>query len=298
MPDIQVVKRLAVSYTANGESATSDESYIKILTSFRNGTLRKLQGAPLSAFVSVALHEADDPPGVTMREIEEETGVSYRHLLRVMPWLCSERYCVIASEDPEGNQIYRVAAFAWFGNNSHRSNPPQRGSNTLPIEAKPQPSAPTGRGSNTSEVQPAPASNRRSRNKGSYDILSHANGVPHDDDVLTKLSTDSLNKHHDMAAVEKILERAFEGVNVKRLAKILKTVERATEWVDWIEDSATQKKFRNPAGIAYTTLMKEPEAHPLGYVKRAIEQNKPRRPVVSGRYALEHPEMLNPEQSE
>lgn len=240
MSDIQVVRRQAVSYTAQGESATSEESYIKILTSFRNGTLRKLQGAPLSAFLSVALHEADDPAGVTMEVIADETGVSYRHLLRVMPKLCKDRYCVIAEIDPEGNQIYRVAAYAWFGSNNQRSNrrplPPARGSNT----------------------PPAPLPNTRS-----HDILSHAIGVP----IITVIDSSKPIKVEEKTKTTKpnkvacaILRSAgvYGKVLLERWASEV-SEETARAWADWISGYRGKS---NPQGIAVNALREDSGAMP------------------------------------
>lgn len=263
MSEIQVVKRRAVSYTATGAAATREESYIKILTSFRNGTLRHLQGAPLSCFLDVALHEADDPPGVTLEVIAAETGISYRHLLRVMPQLCAERYCEIAEVAPAGNQIYRVAAYAWFGSNNHRSVPPPRGSNTQ------------------EHVQRAPASNARKQNKGSCDILSHDIGVPHDDDVLDVNNGQNIHEKtsSSMEEIERVLSHAFEGVNVKRLAARIESVAAAQAWVAWCQSAETRKRYRNPPGAAYTLLMQTPNAPPPR-VRAAPETTKRKSRII------------------
>lgn len=74
-----------------------------------------------------------------------------------------------------------------------------------------------------------------------------------------KVDTSSI---HVRAAREKILETVFEGVNVQRLAEIIPSDENAQAWVDWCNDSETQMRYKNPAGFAYTTLMRDANALP------------------------------------
>jgi len=237
MSDLQVIKRRAVSYTAHGDSSYSDESYIKLSTSFRNGTLRQLQGAPLSAFISVALHEADDPPGVTMAIIADETGVSYRHLLRVMPWLCEHRYCVIAGADTLGNQIYRVAGFAWFGSNDHRASPKK-------------PHSPTG------------STNARSSDKMSHARTPNAANVTSVVVVDQDIDPDQFNSEKQQQPTTRardiLAECGITGRSLNALAAI--DPEVAGAWAEWIRHAPATVK--NPQGVAIMALRNKRDALP------------------------------------
>lgn len=256
MSDIIVVKNRSVSYTGKGYDDAHDESYIKISTSFRNGTLRKLQGAPLSAFLDVALHEADEPPGVTLERISEETGVSYRHLLRIMPQLCKETYCAISGTDERGNQIYRVAAYAWFGT------------------AKPLDRA--------SDRASAPNS------KKSHDKMSHDIGAIVVDVSVQNSRTDS--KQQTTNTQTRDILRAC-GVMGKPLQGLSTRVspETARLWQEWIENAPSN--LHNPPGVIVNALLADPDARPA---LRAMKPESKRKFKISGRLAKAKDENESP----
>jgi len=243
MSDLEIHQNHVRGFGITGQVSESSESFIKLRTSFRNGYLRALKGAPLSVFICVALHEADSD-GCSLSEIMEETGYTKPSVIDAIRYLSdsAHRFIEEAGLESDGTKRYRVTAFAWYGK-------------------KPQPS----------------------NNSSGKKILPPREKIflPHDDDVLDSKPSEKI-VHHDMAAVEKILEAVFEGVNVQRLAKIL-DAKRAQEWVDWIQSPETRKRFRNPAGAAYTALKESPNARPPQFAKPP--EPAARRPVIRGKLA-------------
>lgn len=243
MSDLEIHQNHVRGFGINGQVSESSESFIKLRTSFRNGYLRALKGAPLSVFICVALHEADSD-GCSLSEIMEETGYTKPSVIDAIRYLSdsAHRFIEEAGLESDGTKRYRVTAFAWYGKKPQNKNT-SSGKIILPPRKK---------------------------------IFS-----PHDDDVLDSNSSEK-TIHHDMAEVEKILEQVFEGVNVQRLAKVL-DVARAQEWVAWIQSPDTRKRFRNPAGVAYTTLKASPNARPPQFSKPNAA--RPRKPVIRGKLA-------------
>lgn len=251
MNDIEIVRRKSVIYTDVGQTDSTDESYIKISTSFRYGTLRQLQGAPLSAFLDVALHEADEPPGVTLERISDETGVSYRHLLRIMPQLCNASYCAISGVDARGNQIYRVSAYAWFG------------------KEKPQ----------HKDTQSITATSHSGNGKRSYDKMSHDNGTVVD---VVKLNQNDISRQQQTTRTREILREC--GIFGKPLNVLSESVspETAQAWRDWLKSPPSY--LRNPIGVVVNALLADSESRPTVRENKVITP-RVRKPTITGKLA-------------
>lgn len=230
--DIQVVRQAVVGYDQHGDSSYSDESFIKLLVSFRNGSLRLLKGAPLSIYFSVALHEVDDPPGATVPMISDDTGLSERQIKRSLPFLADHTHRFVQEsgfEPRTGAKIYRVAAYAWFG----KSGQPSR--------AHPQ----------------------------RYDKLSPRAPIlsPHDNVALVvdvdqdiPLLAEILQQQKQQAEVHDILHACgIFGSPLTHLAHLV-SVETAKAWQAWIAEPP--RGLRNPAGVVVRALLDDPTALP------------------------------------
>jgi len=127
MTDIRIVKSREIAYDANGARVFTDETHIKLLTSFKRGALRTLKGAPLAVFLCVALHEAEDNPGVGHKVIEAETGYSHPAVGDAIHFLLNEdhRFIDECGKERDGTKRYRPAAYAWFGSN-REGHPPDK----------------------------------------------------------------------------------------------------------------------------------------------------------------------------
>lgn len=117
MSDVRVVHKSEVGYNEHGDSVYSTESYIKILAGFKESALGMLKGAPLSVFICVACHEADEHPGASLRTMQGETKWSRPSVIEAVRFLTDSRhrFIEIAGQEADGTNIYRVAAYAWFG---------------------------------------------------------------------------------------------------------------------------------------------------------------------------------------
>jgi hypothetical protein len=100
--------------------------YIKFKTSFRDRALRRLKGARLSVFMSLALHIDEDgtaAPGI--ERIMRETGLARGTVCRALDELGSpplnliEKVPVPPEKRPRGcirmPNCYRVRGYAWWG---------------------------------------------------------------------------------------------------------------------------------------------------------------------------------------
>ncbi len=125
MSDITIHKSQEIGYTEFGQTILSKDAHIKILSSFRNGSLRLLRGAPLSVFICIALHEADDAPGASLSCIEAETGYTRKTVIEAIRFLCDPLRPFIerCGEEADGTHRYRPAAYAWFGSDKARRSP-------------------------------------------------------------------------------------------------------------------------------------------------------------------------------
>lgn len=275
MSDLQVVRNQTIGYGAHGFISAGEHAHVKLLTTFRrNGTLKQLGGAELKAFLDVALAEAETPPGVTLHQIEIDTGVSYRHLLRIMPQLCQNSFCAIDGTDDAGNQIYRVAAYAWFGkanrsvpssrgSNTRRPNPTARGSNTpdqLPHIGGSNTNVQLGTASNSSPNAQRPNKNNRSSDKMSHDKMSHDIGTSNNN------GTDSLSTLKELDEKTLLLNVAiFRQLHVtdpKRM-QLARRVPHAiaARWAQWVP-LAPLDPYYKPVGYMIKVLENDPEAEP------------------------------------
>jgi len=249
MSDIRIVQQREVGYSKRGDTVYSAESYIKVLTSFKSGALRMLKGAPLSIFICVALHEADEDPGASLSTMERETGYSRPSVIEASRFLTDPAHHFIeeTGREADGTKRYRVAAYAWFGEKRGSSIP--QFSPTEPAVNADKPAKNTkGRGSK--KTLPPP--------------LKVFTPPPHDDDVSTS-TPDSRDKHHhhDVAAARKIFaEVGFQGKNLQILAERVPE-EIAREWADWIPRAKQiPHRYIRPYGYAWTVLESDPHAHP------------------------------------
>ena len=272
MAGIELVREQRIQFGTNGAKVAVDEYYIKLRVGFEK-VLFELQESSRCFFLEVAIHEAKiellGALPLNIYEVAEITHLSVRACKYAAADLLARNLIVKVGTRPDRSHMYRPCDYAWFGadrvpppsalsangrsvQNLHTQKTPKRVTKAKARAAlSVQADAPT--------VQPVAQMNSPSVQTRAMSVQKNA--PRHDDDVLDSLSSEKL-KHHDMEAVEKILARVFDGVNVQRLARKVKTVERATEWVDWIEHATTRKKFRNPQGAAYAALMEDENARP------------------------------------
>lgn len=173
-------------------------------------------------------------PGCSLTNICAETGFSRPSVIEAIRFLSNElqRFIEEAGLESDGTKRYRVTAFAWFGQKPKTPD--------LPLDT----------GSKNS-LPPSPSKKF---------LPPHV----HDDVPIKK--HDSLKETssiHVRAAIEKIFETVFDGINVQRLAKRVDSTELAQEWADWCLAPETRKQFNNPQGIAYRRLTETKNARPM-----------------------------------
>jgi hypothetical protein len=117
-PIVEAVREQRVSVSADGSSFGWDDYYIKLKLAFRKKALRDLRGAPLSAFLCLALHV--DKSGVAhpgIKRISDETGYSRRAVIDALEYLESQMHLLEKLPSETGAvSRYRVQGYAWFGN--------------------------------------------------------------------------------------------------------------------------------------------------------------------------------------
>lgn len=124
---ISVEKQQVIGYSEFGQTTKTEEIYVKLSVRFKD-LMHSLKGARLSAFFELALNEAEisfgHSRGLTLYQIADDTGYGTRATLYALEYLCQKRYATKLDErGPQGESLYRVCAFAWFG--SPRDVPPE-----------------------------------------------------------------------------------------------------------------------------------------------------------------------------
>ena len=119
MTDIQIVRQQQISFGASGQSALSDEIFIKILESFQD-RLMQLKNARLHVFMALACQESKIVRGagkpLSLRALEKIVPYSRPVIAPALDYLCEYRFLVELDErGPEGEKQYRVCSYAWFG---------------------------------------------------------------------------------------------------------------------------------------------------------------------------------------
>jgi hypothetical protein len=256
---IQIVREKKITYNEFGQSAASEETYVKLSASLID-LLAALKGARLSAFLCLALNESEiylgRSSGLTLKDIERMSDYSDRHVLRAVQFLTAKNFAIETGElGSHGDKLYRVCNYAWFGNSAKST------------------------ASNSGPIQPASASNRRiqparASNSGRGDILSPRvqnvrRVTSHDDDDLIPNSDSEIKSSSSMNDVREILATSgFQGKNLIALSETV-PLETARTWVEWIAHADT--KYSNPIGYAWACLSKDPHALPPKLVQKRLK---------------------------
>ncbi len=216
-----IVHERQLKYGSAGQVRT-EEAYMKFLESFlTDGSLRRLKGAPLSAFIAVGLHEVQVIlHGVSpfmLSDIEQATGYSRPTLSRALDRLVADHFlCELPRSGKNGEKQYRVDGYLWFGNRPH-----------------------AGRRSKDSLL----------REK----IFSHD-----DDDIPESLSPEIPHHHHSSAEARKIfLAAGVAGKNLDRLARSVAPA-HARAWVESLGHAPAS--VQSPIGVMVAALLEDPEA--------------------------------------
>ncbi len=114
---LSIVKQTEQGFNEFGQVSESRESYVKVSTSFRRGPLAFFSGAQLKVFFCIALHEADDEPGVSLTAIMHECSLSKPTVIDSLRFLSDKVHPFIKGfgREDDGTRIWRVCAFAWAG---------------------------------------------------------------------------------------------------------------------------------------------------------------------------------------
>lgn len=281
MSGAQIVREQRIGFGEHGQDVLTEEVYMKLLVSFlRDGSLRKLKGAPLSAWTAVGLHEAEIELGIDdlpfgVREIMEFTGWSRPMVVSALDFLVSQRYIAeLPGRSHRGEKQYRIGGYMWFGEGvSPKLIRPTRGDvppRAVRPEDVPSPAAdPDGRHaqSGNGDVPPDLVGS-------SQGLLDH-NGVknparpcksfPHDDDVLHSDSEHSgKNIIHDMDAARKIFaEAGFQGPWLEDIARVPAPLERARVWASWtVLARRAPDQYPHPYGYVHKVYLTDPFAEP------------------------------------
>jgi hypothetical protein len=294
MSDIQIIKQQEIGYAPDGSPVDHSKAAVSVATSFKQGALRLLKGAPLSIFLCVALHEADASPGASLSTLQEETGYSRPSVIAALRFLTDERHRFIeeCGVEPDGTQCYRPCA--WFGPTTEppseadpAGNPMGRGSQetlsppnpmgqqgsqeTLPApnpmglgsqETLPPPAATSSKKFFAPEADPSGEDRQKSFSPPVETPLKKF-FVHDDDDVCTSYhSLENEKRHHVIAPARKNFSLAgFCGKHLETLAK-RGSPEPAGEWSAWVACSQPTHQDRSPPGSAGTVLETDPSARP------------------------------------
>ena len=116
---ISIVREQESKFDEHGHCVSTEAMYVKISVSFRD-MMQVLKGARLSAFLALALNEAEmslgQSGGLTVYQIAESTGYGVRATIYALQFLCEGNFATKLEQCGEhGESVYRVSAYAWFG---------------------------------------------------------------------------------------------------------------------------------------------------------------------------------------
>lgn len=122
---ISIVREQEIGYNEHGQATRSDKTFVKVSVELL-GLLRTMQGARLSAFLCLALNEAEislgSSIGMSVYDISEWTGYKVRATLYALQFLSEKNFISkLEQRGEKGESLYRASAYAWFGN--ARANP-------------------------------------------------------------------------------------------------------------------------------------------------------------------------------
>ena len=203
MSGANVIRQSKVGFDEFGQNIVSDEVYMQFLVSFmRDGSLRKLKGAPLAAFIAIGLHEAEILHGksspFTLFNIMAVTGYSKPIMIAALDYLVNERFATELNERGANREKqYRISAYMWFGASR---KPKIKGKESLPLRSK--------------------------------------KFFPHDDDDLVQEDS-TPHHHHDCAKI--FSDAGLQGKNLAILAEKVE-IENARAWAEWIKSEPSGVK--------------------------------------------------------
>ncbi len=239
MSGLQIVRTSTVGYDQHGQDVLSEEAFVKVLVSFlTDGSLRQLKGAPLSAFLCVALHEAkivvSGAEPLTVSAIEGHTGWSRRSLIAALDHLVEHAYVTeLPERGAKREKQYRVKAYAFFGKPSGSHLPKEQGASAAPLHK------PCGESPHRSSVvavpdQPGPES--------------------------MALKQQQTQARAILASV-RARGRRLEEPALSRLSATVGP-ELAQTWADWVPNAP--QSFRDPIAFMVKRLSQDPTAEPPG----------------------------------
>lgn len=117
-PLLEAVHQQTVTHDTSGHVLTWTDFYIRIKLAFRETALGQMRGAPLSVFISLALHlDADGTTGPGIDRICKETRYGRTTVIAALNLL--EHDIGIIEKLPRTRRDrcdrYRVLGYAWFG---------------------------------------------------------------------------------------------------------------------------------------------------------------------------------------
>lgn len=242
MSDANVIRQTRVGYGKQGQDVLSDEAFMQFQISFmKDGALKALKGAPLSAFIAVGLHEAEVMLGIaepfTLQDIMDVTNYSKPVAVRALDYLVDARF---VEELPERGtrkeKQYRIAAYMWFGTGrskaiSRAKSPGLKSKDSLPVPRK---------------------------SKKFTDF-------PHDDDVINNSESEDKNIIiHDWQKAKEIFAAVgFQGPWLEDVARKPAPIERAQVWADWIARAKeAPDQYAHPFGYVHKVYCADPMAEP------------------------------------
>lgn len=248
MSNIIIHKSREIGYNEFGQAVKTEESHIKILASFKKGALQMLKGARLHVFICIALHEAEDKPGASLTTISNEVGYNRSTVVSAIHFLedPAHRFIDRDGKEPDGTNIYRPAAYAWFGSNKRNMRSP------IP------PAADSAGASSIRQKQDNSASWKKPL--APNEEISPGVGVgtvPNQPGEIEHQTTTS-------NAARVIFAKAGIGGESLRLLSQTVVPELATQWVRWIAWASkhARQDYSNPAGLAIYRLREDPTAEP------------------------------------
>ena len=246
MSGIEIVRQQEIGFDAHGQDVMIDQTFVKLSVSMR-GLLHRFQGARLSAFLLLALNEAEICLGrggpLSIYDIAEEMDCSPRNVLRAMQYLTRNNFATEMPErGPRDEKRYRVSGYAWFGD-------PRR---VPPAASRPGP-----------DKMSDPDPQVRGQSNDRPGVTKGAPVV-----VVVNSPTTSRQEQTTPTAVSArvrvtLSEAGIWGAELDRLAATVteEVAERWALWIRWASEEAMDR-YPSPAGLARFHLLQDPTRDP------------------------------------
>lgn len=268
MNDFQLVRTQTIGFGQHGAEGGTEDIFIKILAGFQSQLIR-LPGARLHVFMAVATQEAEiithNAPPLSLRKMEKVVPYSRPTIAAALDYLVEDRFILeLADRGPQGEKLYRVCQYAWFGTKAGDAAFHPASVVDVPTQPADAENETADRGGK--EILPPPRPSGLGENQAQNEGSKKSLPPPKDFSLEEEGDCSSLDSRNQSssttsAGVKKILAGAgMFGEDLERLAASV-SEDHAREIAEWIrgERDDPDSRFRSPAGIARCRLLANPE---------------------------------------